>query len=108
VDTSHQLSARELLLEVDGANARLVAVVARLLPVPSVLSAPSLLLPVVASRLLAEEIDGVQTGRRRPPTPAAMFHPVPAVVHHPVRVKASVSLGLLRRPQLLESTSHVI
>jgi hypothetical protein len=108
VDTFHQLSAREVLPEVDGENARLAAVVARLLPVPSVLSAPSLLLLVVASRLLAEEIDGVQTGRHRPPTPAVMFHLVPAVVRHHVRVKASVSLGLLRRPQLLESTSLVI
>jgi hypothetical protein len=108
VDTSHQLSAREELLEVDGANVRLAAVVAHLLPVPSDLSAPNLLLLVAASRLLVEETDGVQTGSlHRPLTPAAMFLPVPVAAHHLVRVKASVSLGLLRKHQLVESTSLV-
>lgn len=87
---------------------RLAAAVARLLPVPSVLSAPSLLLLVADSRLLAEETDGVRTGRHRLPTPVAMSPLVSAAVHQPVRVTASVSLGLLRKHRLVGSTSLVI
>jgi hypothetical protein len=110
VDTSHQLSAREVLLEEGGANARLAAVVAHLLPVLSVPNAPNLLLPAVASRLLAEETDGVQTGSLlRPPTPVAMFPPVPAAAHPLVRVvKASKSPALLRQHQQVESGYLVI
>ena len=92
----------------DGANVRLAAAVGHLLPVPSVPNAPNLLLQAVATRLLVEETDGVQTGSLHPPlTPVAMFLLVLAAAHHPVRVKASVSLGLLRKHQLVESTSLV-
>jgi hypothetical protein len=102
VDTSRQLSAKEVLLEVDGANVRLAAAVGHLLPVPSVPNAPNLLLQAVATRLLVEETDGVQTGSLHPPlTPVAMFPPVLAAAHHLVRVRVN---DLLRKHQLVEST----
>jgi hypothetical protein len=102
VDTSRQLSAKEVLLEVDGANVRPAAAVGHLLPVPSVPNAPNLLLQAVATRLLVEETDGVQTGSLHPPlTPVAMFLLVLAAAHHLVRVRVN---DLLRKHQLVEST----
>jgi hypothetical protein len=102
VDTSRQLSAKEVLLEVDGANVRLAAAVGHLLPVPSVPNAPNLLLQAVATRLLVEETDGVQTGSLHPPlTPVAMFLLVLAAAHHLVRVRVN---DLLHKHQLVEST----
>jgi len=111
VDTSHQLSVREVLLGVDGANVRQAAVAVHpLLPAPSVPNVLSPLLPAAVMRLLVVAIDGA-TARHLLRPQAATLLLVHAVTHLLVRPMARVSRGLLdklrHQLRLAESTSLV-
>lgn len=111
--TCHLLYAKVVLLEEDGVSERPAAVAARLQLVPNalnVLSAQSLRLPVVATKLpVVVALDGVPTpatGRHLLPMLAAMYHRLVVEMRHPpARVKASESRDLPHRRRLQEAST---